>query len=212
MESGMVIREILALVIAYLLGSIPFAFIVAHLKNKVDIRRVGTGNVGTMNVARELGLLYGIAVLVLDMAKGCLAILVAKWLGVSMLLLFLVGFAVIVGHSWPVFLKFKGGKGLGPALGVLLALAPLEFGIVFILILLIFRFTRNSSLAAGIGIVILPLVLWAFGRERGLIFYPLIIGVFMGLRNLLGLKPDLIKVHLDSMFRTYPKFWQKRRK
>jgi glycerol-3-phosphate acyltransferase PlsY len=208
----MVIKGILTLVIAYLLGSIPFAFIVAYLKNKVDITRVGTGNVGTMNVARTLGLLPGIAVLVLDMAKGCLAIFVAKWLGVSMLWVFLAGFAVIIGHSWSPFLKFKGGKGLAPALGVLLALTPLEFGIVFIVILIIFRFTRNSSLSVGIGLVILPLVIWAFGKEMSLIFYPLVIGVFMGLRNLLGRKPSIIKANINSIFRTYPAFWRKRKK
>ncbi len=207
----MFVTGILSLVIAYLLGSIPFAFIVAELK-KVDNRRVGTGNVGTMNVARELGLLPGIAVLVLDMAKGCLAIFIARWLGVSMLWVFLAGFAAVLGHSWSPFLKFKGGKGLAPALGVLLALTPLEFGIVFIPTLVIFYFTRNSGLAAGIGLIILPLVIWTSGKELSLILYPLIIGIFMGLRNLLDIKPALIKANINSFFRTYPAFWRKRKK
>jgi acyl phosphate:glycerol-3-phosphate acyltransferase len=210
-EAGMVIKIILALVIAYLLGSIPFAFLVAYLKKKIDIRRVGTGNVGTMNVARELGVVPGFVVLGLDMAKAVLAVFVAKWLGLSLWWVFLVGFAVIVGHSWPVFLKFKGGRGLGPALGVLLALTPLEFVFIFVLLLLIFFLTRNSGLSAGIAILVLPLVIWAFGEEVRLIFYPLVLGIFTGLRSVLALKPNHVKANLDSnpAFRIYPKFWRK---
>ncbi len=207
----MAIKGILTLIVGYLLGSIPFAYIIAQLKNKVDITRVGTRNVGTMNVARTLGLLPGIAVLVLDMVKGCLSIFVAKWLGVEMWWVFLAGFAVIIGHSWSPFLKFKGGKGLAPALGVLLALTPLEFSIIFILILGIFYFTRNSGLSVGIGLIILPLVIWAFGKEIRLILYPLVIGIFTGLRSLLGLKPKVIKENINSFFKKYPKFWRKRK-
>jgi len=211
-EINVVMEEILALVIAYLLGSIPFAFIVAQLRSKIDITQVGTRNVGTMNVARELGLLPGFIVLGLDMAKGCLAIFVAKWLGVSVWWLFLTGFVVIIGHSWPIFLKFKGGKGLGPALGVLLAFTPLEFAIIFAMILIIFYFTRNSGLSAGIGLIILPLVIWAFGNELRLILYPLVIGAFTGLRTIIDLKPNQVKDSLRTFFITYPKFWRKRNK
>jgi acyl phosphate:glycerol-3-phosphate acyltransferase len=208
----MITREILALFIAYLLGSIPFAYIVAHLKNKVDIRQIGTGNVGTMNVARELGIIPGFIVLGLDMAKSCLAIFVAKWLGVSIWWLFLTGFVVIIGHSWPVFLKFRGGKGLGPSLGVLLALTPLEFALIFVLILVIFYFTRNSGLSAGIGLITLPLVIWAFGNELRLMLYPLVIGAFTGLRSLIDLKPNQAKESLQTFFKTNPKFWRKTEK
>jgi acyl phosphate:glycerol-3-phosphate acyltransferase len=207
----MIIREILALVIAYLLGSIPFAYIVAHLKNKVDIRQIGTGNVGTMNVARELGIIPGFIVLGLDMAKSCLAIFAAKWLGVSIWWLFLTGFVVIIGHSWPIFLKFRGGKGLGPSLGVLLALTPLEFALIFVLILAIFYFTRNSGLSVGIGLITLPLVIWAFGNELRLILYPLVIGAFTGLRSLIDLKPNQAKESLQTFFKTNPVFWRKRK-
>ncbi|MBN1643883.1 MAG: glycerol-3-phosphate acyltransferase [Dehalococcoidales bacterium] len=201
----MIIREILALLIAYLLGAIPFAYIVAHLRSKVDITQVGTRNVGTMNVARELGVVPGFIVLGLDMAKGCLAIFAAKWLGVSLWWLFLTGFVVIIGHSWPIFLKFKGGKGLRPALGVLLALTPLEFSIIFVLILVMFYFTRNSGLSTGVGLAILPLLIWAFGKEIRLILYPPVIGIFTGLRSLVGMKPQAIKESIGTFFKRYPK-------
>ena len=207
----MVTTGILAVGIAYVLGSIPFAFIVTYLKKNVDIRRLGTGNVGTMNTAREIGLFSGITVLLLDMAKGCLAIFIAQWLGLSMLWMFPVGFAAVSGHSWSLFLKFSGGRGVATTLGVLLALAPLEFSIVFIVILMIFLLTRNSGLAVGLGLVILPLVLWAFGKEESLILYALIMAIFLGLRNILASKPDLKKMHnyLHSTFRIYPAFWHK---
>jgi glycerol-3-phosphate acyltransferase PlsY len=213
MELGMVTMGILAVGIAYVLGSIPFAFIVTYLKKNVDIRRLGTGNVGTMNTAREIGLFFGIVVLLLDMAKGWLAIFIAQRLGLSLLWMFPVGFAAVSGHSWSLFLKFRGGRGVAATLGVLLALAPLEFSMVFIVILTIFLLTRNSGLAVGVGLVILPLVLWAFGKEESLILYSLIMAIFLGLRNILASKPDLKKMrsYLNSTFRVYPAFWHKRK-
>ena len=209
----MVTTGILAVGIAYVLGSIPFAFIVTYLKKNVDIRRLGTGNVGTMNTAREIGLFSGITVLLLDMAKGCLAIFVAKWLGLSLLWMFPVGLAAVSGHSWSLFLKFSGGRGVATTMGVLLALTPLEFSIVFIVILMVFLLTRNSGLATGLGLVILPLVLWAFGKEESLILYAVIMALFLGLRNILASKPDLKKMHnyLHATFRIYPAFWHKRK-
>jgi acyl phosphate:glycerol-3-phosphate acyltransferase len=208
----MVVKIILSLVIAYLLGSIPFAFIVAYLKKRIDIRQVGTGNVGTMNVAREIGVVPGFIVFFLDMGKGCLAVFTAQLLGLSIWWVFLVGFVVVIGHSWSPFLKFKGGKGLGPALGVLLALTPLEFAIVFVLIFTLFYFTRNSGLSVGTGIVVLPLIIWAFGKELNLILYPLAIGVFTGLRSLIGIKPKVIKENIKSISKISPVFWGKKTK
>ena len=210
----MVTTGILTIGIAYVLGSIPFAFIIGYLKKNVDIRRLGTGNVGTMNIAREIGLFSGIIVLLLDMAKGCLAIFIAKWLGVSMLWIFAVGFAAILGHSWSLFLKFSGGRGVATTLGVLLALTPVEFGIVFIVILTIFLLTRNSGLSVGVGLVILPLVLWAFGKEESLILYSLTIAIFLGLRNILAIKPNFKKMqgYQNSIFRIYPAFWHRSKK
>jgi glycerol-3-phosphate acyltransferase PlsY len=98
-------------------------------------------------------------------------------------------------------------------MGVLLALTPLEFSIVFIVILTVFLLTRNSGLATGLGLVILPLVLWAFGKEESLILYAVIMALFLGLRNILASKPDLKKMHnyLHATFRIYPAFWHKRK-
>jgi acyl phosphate:glycerol-3-phosphate acyltransferase len=100
-------------------------------KPVVDIRQLGTGNAGAMNTVREVGLLPGIALLLLDVVKGSHAVFIAQWLGISLIFVFIDGFAVVAGHNWPLFLKFKGGRGTATTLGVLLALTPLEFGISF---------------------------------------------------------------------------------
>jgi acyl phosphate:glycerol-3-phosphate acyltransferase len=209
----LIVTGILAVIIAYILGSIPFAFIISRLKKKVDIRQLGTGNVGTMNTVREIGFLPGIAVLLLDMAKGSLSILIAQWLGVSLPWLFGAGIASISGHSWPLFLKFSGGKGVATTLGVLLAVTPLEFGLIFIAILIIFLVTRNTGLSAGIGLTIFPFILWGLGRETVLIWYAFVIAGFLALRNLLEVKPDLKKMQsiTKATFRINPIFWHKRK-
>jgi len=111
---------IIAVVIGYLLGSIPFAYIAGRLMKGVDIWQVGGKNVGTLNTMREVGTVTGLAVLIADMGKGALAVLIAQWLGVSLVFVFIVGFAVVVGHWWPIFLKFSGGKGAAATIGCFL--------------------------------------------------------------------------------------------
>jgi len=206
-------RGILTLAIAYLLGSIPFAYLITHFNKRVDIRKIGTGNAGSMNVAREVGFLSGALVFILDVGKGCLAIFAGRWLGVSTFWLFVAGFAAIAGHSWSPFLRFSGGRGVATGLGILLAFAPLEFGIGFVVILGIFFFTRNSGLASGIGLLILPLILWIFDEELLVVLYPVFIGVFLGLRSLLALKPNELRSYTkkSAMFRKYPAFWRRRK-
>jgi len=103
---------IIAVIIGYLLGSIPFAYIAARLIKGVDIRRVGGGNVGALNIMREVGMVAGLAVLLADMGKGALVVLIAQWLGVSMVFVFVVGLAAVVGHSWlfswrPLLLEYS---------------------------------------------------------------------------------------------------------
>lgn len=190
----MITTGILAIIVAYLLGSIPFAYIFARLVKGADIRQVGSGNVGAMNTVREIGVIAGLAVLLLDIAKGSLAVLIAQWLGVSFVFLFLVGFAAVVGHSWPVFLGFKGGRGAATALGVLFVLAPGEFAISFAIMVVIVLATRNSGLGIGVGLVLLPIIIWGFGGERSLIIYSLSLSLFLGLRNILAIKRELMAV------------------
>lgn len=210
----MLATGILAVVIGYLLGSIPFAYIAGRLIKGVDIRRVGGGNVGALNIMREIGMVAGWAVLLADMGKGVLAVLIAQWLGVSLIFVFIAGLAAVVGHSWPVFLKFKGGKGGATTMGVLLALAPVEFAISFAITVIVVLVTSNVRLGMGVGLAFLPLIIWWFGNDNSLIIYSLALPLFLGLRTIPAIKRELASVRdkkgliIDKRFTP----WQKRRK
>jgi len=186
-----VIAGILAVVIGYLLGSMPFAYIAARLAKGVDIRGVGGGNVGALNVMREVGTAAGIGVYLADVAKGSLAVLVAQWLGAPLLWVFAAGLAALVGHSWPVWLKFRGGQGLATGMGVLLVVAPIEFAISFAIIVIVVFLTSNARFGSAVGLVLLPLIIWLFGGELSLIIFSIIIPLFCVLKALSRLKADL---------------------
>ena len=204
---------VLAIVIAYLLGSIPFAYIMGRLIKGVDIRKVGGGNMGAVNTMREIGPIPGFAVLLADMAKGSLAILVAQWLDLSLTWVFVVGFVVVAGHNWPVWLKFRGGQGLATTLGVLLALAPVEFAISFAIIVIVVLLTSNMRLGAGVGIAFLPLIIWLMGGEVSLIVYSVALPIFCGLKGFTRLRSDMVRIGSKKgliVDREY-KPWQKKR-
>lgn len=151
--------------VAYLLGSIPFGLILAKLFGGKDVREYGSGNIGATNVSRVAGPLAGIFTLLLDTLKGMTAVWVAgRFIGHSALWMTLAGFAALVGHCFPVWLRFKGGKGVATALGVFLMLCPLAALAAFILFLLVFVFWRYVSLASIAAAAAMPLLiyfLWA---------------------------------------------------
>ena len=209
----MVAIIILAIVIGYLLGSVPCAYIAARLAKGVDIRRVGGGNVGALNVMREIGTIAGLAVYVADVAKGSLAVLVAQWLGAPTLVVFAAGFAAVVGHSWPVWLKFRGGQGLATAMGVLVVLAPIEFLISFAIIVIAMFITSNARFSSAVGLVLLPVIIWLFGGELSLIIFSIVLLLFCVLKALTRLRSDLASTEGRKSFiidRQY-KPWQKKR-
>jgi len=182
----MIASAIVAIVIGYLLGSIPSAYIAGRLNKRIDIRQVGGGNVGALNTAREIGLLPGLAVLIADVTKGAVAVLIARWLDLSLAWIFVAGFAAVVGHNWPIFLGFKGGKGAATTLGVLLALVPSEFAISLAIMVIVIVITSNVRLAIGIGLAFLPLIIWQFNGSGMLIAYSLALFLFLGVRSLPG--------------------------
>ncbi len=207
------IAGVLSVVIGYLLGSIPFAYIAARLTKGVDIRKVGGGNVGALNVMREVGTAAGISVYLADVAKGSLAVLVAQWLGAPLLWVFAAGFMALVGHSWPVWLKFRGGQGLATGMGVLVVLAPIEFAISFAIIVIIMFITSNARFASAVGLILLPVIIWLFGGELSLIIFAIIIPLFCVLKALSRLRSDLASTGGRRGFiidREY-KPWQKKR-
>lgn len=150
------ITEIMIILISYLLGSIPFALLVGKLGYRVDVREHGSGNLGTTNTFRVLGKKAGSLVLLGDMGKGLVAALLPLFFGSDMGLL-LAGIPAIVGHSYPIFAKFKGGKSVATSAGVLLAAFPWFFVVVvgtFLVTLLVSKMVSLSSMAAAaVGLI-----------------------------------------------------------
>ena len=157
----------IALVVAYLLGSIPTGYLLVRVFRHEDIRNSGSGNIGATNVARSGAKGLGVATLLLDVLKGLLAVTIvwhfAQWAGFpnGYDLEAMAGLAAVVGHIFPVWLGFRGGKGVATALGVFLALMPLSTVISVIIFAILFALTRYVSLAsivAAISLAVLCLV------------------------------------------------------
>jgi len=155
----------LALLAPYALGSVPFGLVLAKLFGGPDVRRSGSGNIGATNVARVVGPLPGILTLVLDATKGWLAVwLVGRILHGDVTLMVLAGFFAMLGHCFPVWLRFRGGKGVATAAGVFAALCPLAMSVAVLLFFLVFAFWRYVSLASLSAAASMPLLvylLWA---------------------------------------------------
>lgn len=148
----------LALIAAYLLGSVPFAMISSRVFGLADPRTYGSGNPGATNVLRSGNKKAALMTLIGDALKGAVAVIVAQQMGLSDTLIALVALAVFLGHLYPIFLKFKGGKGVATAAGVLLALDPILGLAVAGTWLLVAYVSRYSSLAALIAAAAAPLI------------------------------------------------------
>lgn len=156
--------EALALLAGYLCGSVPFGVVIAKLRG-VDLTKVGSGNIGATNAARALGKTTGILVLILDAAKAYVPIVVARTLlrGRPDLdwLLAGIGLCAFLGHVFPVWLRFRGGKGVASGLGVFFALAPLAALLAGALWLLMYAVTRTSSIGSLVAATALvPFMMW----------------------------------------------------
>jgi len=152
----------LAVVLGYLAGSVPFAFLLAR-RAGIDVRRVGSRNVGAANVMRSTGTGRAIAVMALDVAKGAAAVALANITSGGAALAAASGAAAVVGHIYPVWLRFHGGKGVAVAAGAFAVLAPLATGLAAVLFLLTVWTTRYVSLGSIAATVALPPVAWLVG-------------------------------------------------
>lgn len=148
--------EIFAALLGYLFGSIPFAFLVTRPRG-FDIRDVGSGNVGAANVLRAAGVMPAVAVMLLDIAKGAMAVLVARLLTGDLAVVTAAGCAAIVGHIYPAWLGFRGGKGVAASAGVFAMLAPVATAIaatVFVGTIVITRFMSAGSIAGALALAV----------------------------------------------------------
>jgi len=183
---------VVAIVIGYLLGAIPFTYIITRLKTGADIREKGSGNAGALAVWREVGPAYGIIGLVADVGKGVLTIYAARWLGLDTIWMCAAGFAAVAGHNWPVFLGFKGGKGAATIMGVLLALMPVQFAIGLGIAIIVVIPTSNIRLGM-LGLAFIPLIAWLFHKDAIYIYYPLFLILFLAVCTLFGLKGEMAR-------------------
>lgn len=152
---------------AYLLGSVPAAYILVYLARGIDIRQVGTKNVGALNAFQQVGVWGGLLVLLADAGKGALAFLAPQWAGAPEWTVFLTAPLVVAGHNWPVFLGFRGGKGAAAIFGISLAFVPLLTLIALGPAVLVMALVRNVVLGAAFGFILLNLLLLATQQSTG---------------------------------------------
>ncbi|MDP6501920.1 MAG: glycerol-3-phosphate acyltransferase [Dehalococcoidales bacterium] len=162
----MAVWFILLTIGAYLLGSVPTAYLVAKWRRGIDIRQYGSGNVGASNVLAVISRRWSVAVTVFDIGKGALAVSLAEWLGFGVAQQATAGVAAIIGHNWPVFLNFRGGRGLFTSLGVIATLSPQLGGVAVVLVYLFAPF-RQMSVGVIITLSILPLLSWFLSQPLG---------------------------------------------
>jgi len=185
-----IINGIIGIVVGYLLGSIPSAYLAARRAKGKDIRQLGSGNVGGLNTYREIGTKSAVAVAIVDIGKGAAAVAVAYWLlDLSQLWVLAAGLAAVIGHMWMVWLKFSGGKGVGTTVGVLATLMPV-YGywpglIIFLVIIVIpLLITRNVALSTSTALACLPIIMWQVTHQGYFIIWSIVLGIIIGLKYL----------------------------
>ena len=191
-----IVLGVSAVVIGYLLGSIPPAYIIARLCKGVDIREVDTGNVGTASTLRTIGVWQGFVVGFVDVAKGFAAILIAQALGVAMPWMLGAGFAAFLGHNYPLYIRFKGGQGAATMIGVFAALTIFATLAACAVIGLIMFLNRRVILyrifyCLLLGGPTLPIFIWIFDHSWVLEIYSLVFILFMIGKNWRGVKTPL---------------------
>jgi len=190
---------VIAIVIGYFLGSIPSAYLAGRLRKGVDIREVGSKNMGAMNVYYEVGLVEAVLVSLADLGKGIGAILLVRWVSGNPLispfdfLTGLTGAAAVIGHVFPVFLKFRGGKGGATAIGILIFLMPWAVPFLFIVFAIALFVTRNPTFSYSLLLIVFPFIAGfiyvdRYGEPLALVFYSIGLGVFLGIQYIPRLK------------------------
>jgi glycerol-3-phosphate acyltransferase PlsY len=204
MDIEIIVKGVIAIVLGYLLGSIPSAYIATRVAAGKDIRHLGGGNVGGLNVYREVGALPAALAGIADVCKGAAAVSIAYWLlDVSQPWVLAAAVAAVVGHNWMLFLKFSGGKGMGAAIGGLFVLLlvygyPLGLAFFFGVVLILFIITRNVAFSMGGGLLSLPFIAW-LGMESTpeyqipFIIYSVVLGLVITVKFISTAKPAVAR-------------------
>jgi len=166
-------KNILLFIISFVVGSIPFGIIIAKTKG-VDLKKVGSGNIGATNVLRSLGKYPAVLTLLGDILKGTTAVALGKYFGLSPFFVGLIGFGAILGHNFSLFLGFRGGKGVATSFGVLGIYSPQTALFTFIIWITVVLVTKYSSLGALVAFGLLPLSMLFFDQSDKIIIALLI--------------------------------------
>ena len=185
-----IIESALLIIGSYLLGSVPLAFLIAKWEKGIDLRKYGSGNVGMSNLWKQTSGWLAIPFIVFDLSKGAAMAWIAQLLGLNIAIQVIVGLAAVLGHNWPVFLHFNGGRGILTTLGVSLLLPAINGlipwgGIVALFITAIGAFVfRNAPGGVAIAALSLPLISWAIGEPMPLTLGFLVILLILIFRRL----------------------------
>jgi glycerol-3-phosphate acyltransferase PlsY len=189
MTANVIITGFIVIIIGYLLGAIPSAYVITRIVTGKDIRKIGGGNVGARNVFAEVGKVAGIGVGAFDIVKGVGAVALADWLlGISRsqyfemgagLFVLGAGVAVVVGHIWPVYIKFTGGNGLATTIGVLVFLMPREALIAAAFFVVFLAFTHNLILSANLCLLSVPITGWFIEDSWLAVVFPILLAAVM---------------------------------
>ena len=175
-------RALLMVFFAYLLGSVPTGFLLGRFSG-VDVRRAGSGNVGATNVARVVGKKQGLLTLLGDAAKGFVPVYLSVYLGFDPAITALAALAAFLGHLYPLFLKFQGGKGVATALGIFLSLAPMATVVVVFVFAFVAMVSRMISPGSLVAAGFAPIAFWFFSYPPLLVWLSLLIGLLIILRH-----------------------------
>jgi glycerol-3-phosphate acyltransferase PlsY len=174
----------LVVALSYLIGSIPTAYIAGRCLSSKDIRRLGDSNVGAANAYRELGALTGVAVGIFDAAKGALAIYIAQKFSLPQVQVLVAGTAAVLGHNFPAFLGFRGGRGVSTSIGVLVSTVTLPILILAVTTIITLLITRNVTKSMVVMFVPLSGLSWWLGFSGLLIGFSIFLPCIVGLTHL----------------------------
>ena len=152
---------------AYLMGSFPTAYLLVRVLKGSDIRQEGSGNVGALNTFHQVGVWGAVLALLVDAGKGAVAVLLPGWVGAADWSIYLSAVSVVIGHNWPVFLRFRGGKGAATILGISLVILPQLTLIALAPTLLVILLIRNVVTGVGVGFIVLNILTVVTGQEAG---------------------------------------------
>lgn len=191
------IKICILLIFSYILGSIPNALWIGKVFKKIDVRKYGSGNIGSTNAARVLGYKYGIMTLVLDVLKGVIPTYLVYMISPNIAII--AGLLSILGHSYSIFVKFKGGKAVATSLGVFLILAPLAILTLVIIFLLVVFITGYVSVASMVSASLLFILVYLYGGSNYLIIFSFFMGILVIYRHKSNIK-NLINHKEDKFF------------